>query len=71
VKYQVWMEGFMITGMEGEPARAHLLGEYEADSFKEACIKACGKSSSFNEERLTEWGCKLYDNERDARKTFG
>lgn len=70
-KYDVWMEGYLATGMEGMPCPATFVGTCEADSFKEACIKLCGNDSNFNEDHLSVWGCRLYDNETSARRLFG
>lgn len=70
-KYQVWIEGFLATG---EHARASLIGEVEANSFQEACDALCGKytvhNENYNRENRTVWGCRLFDNEADARKSF-
>lgn len=70
-KYNIWMEGLLITGMEGTPSKAWCVAEVEASSFKEACIKYFKDDSNFNEEHLSVWGCRLYDNEQDARRLFG
>jgi hypothetical protein len=70
MKYEIWMEGFALSG-EGEQGRAHLHGVQEADSFKEACEKAFEGDSLFNKERLSYWGCGLFDSEAAARKNFG
>lgn len=72
MKYEVWMEGYLATGMEGIPQGATLVGEVEADSFKDACDLFYGNDTfHYNPQRLTYWGCKLFDNEQDARKNFG
>jgi hypothetical protein len=42
-----------------------------AESFEEACEKMMKNSEYFDRKSLTFWGCRLYDNERDARKGFG
>jgi hypothetical protein len=71
MKYQVWMEGFVV--MEGH-ATAEYLGEYEADSFLEACKKAADNHpgyGGYNQKTNRIWGCQLFDNEIDARKGFG
>lgn len=77
-KFHIWSEGYSITG---NSSGAIYLGEFEADTFEHACDKwaktltddysrKCyspakyGKPPSF-------WGCRLYDNEADARKAFG
>jgi hypothetical protein len=69
------MEGFLCTGMEGVPAKASLVGKEIANTFKEACVNFYDKHPErkelFNSERLTEWGCKLFDNEVEAKKFLG
>ena len=69
---EVWMEGYQCNGDRGT---ASFLGETEAETFAEACKKlvAEGKITSnlFNEKQLTVWGCRLYDNEAEARAKFG
>ena len=75
--YEIWSEGYLCTGVEGNPAKASLLGKVEAESFKDACIKLCSpkefqaRHGRFDPERLSVWGCRLFDNEKAARKSFG
>ena len=66
--YNIWMEGFAATG---ESAPASFVGTVQANSFKEACQKAFEGNSSYNPERNTYWGCRLFDNEAAARRSFG
>jgi hypothetical protein len=66
--YSVWSEGFAATGESGT-AVCH--GTVAADNFKEACKKIFKKDPYFNENSLSYWGCGLFDNEANARKTFG
>lgn len=71
MKYSVWMEGFQV--MEGI-GHAQYLGDYEADSFLEACQLAADdhpRYGDYNPKYNTIWGCELFDNEEDARKNFG
>ncbi len=75
--YNIWSEGFRTTGEEG---KAHYVGFGYGYSFQEACDNFF---SSFSEEELntkfggynskygTIWGCNLFDNEVDARKSIG
>ena len=70
-KYKVWKEGYLCTGMEGRPSPASFVGECEANSFRDACIKLCGRDINFNRDKLSIWGCRLYSNEQSARSTFG
>jgi len=67
-KYEVWAEGYKITG---DSSGALLHGTAVAASFKEACDKVLKDSSTYNPETLTDWGCRLFDNEADARVSFG
>lgn len=71
-QYEVWIEGYRANE---EHSTAQLLAKVEATNFKEACIKAVKQSTwaepYFNEDNLTVWGCKMFDNEADARRNFG
>lgn len=70
-KYNIWVEGYLVSGMEGRPQGASFVASVEAESFSEACKKFYKNDPLFNEEHLTNWGCQLYDNEAEARKSFG
>lgn len=65
---EVWEEGFVISGESG---KAHLTGRVRATSFQEACDMLYAGKSTYNSEKCTYWGCRLFDNETDARKSFG
>lgn len=77
---QLWVEGFHIQGGE---STARFLGEYEADNLRDAVIQYMEKTrqksiaevgpanSTIDLDRLTDWGCRFFDNEADARKSFG
>lgn len=67
--YDIWAEGYRATGQHGEAMR--MAKDVEARSFKEACIRALGDDRLFDPVKLSYWGCRLYDNETDARKLFG
>ena len=66
--YNIWMEGFRMTGAESQ---ATFVGTYEAESFIVACQKAFEGDPYYNSKQNTYYGCGLYDNESDARKSFG
>lgn len=70
--FDIWSEGYAATGESGP---AYLMGKGSGATFREAVISFMESKpelkSSFNEETLTHWGCKLYDNEKDARAAFG
>ena len=66
--FDIWSEGFAITGGS---SGAHYHGTTSASSFKEACDKYFKGDSLYDSERMTYWGCRLFDNSSDARKSFG
>jgi hypothetical protein len=70
--YEIWNEGYAATG---ERAQAQYLGKYNGNTFTEA-VKAALEDkkwnmSLFDENKLSYWGCRFFDNEKDARKIFG
>ena len=78
-EYEVWTEGFQVTGESGE---ATFHGKVMAESFDEACIKLLGKyldkdpdqPDGYRRNRLgrySTWACGCFDNEAGARKGFG
>lgn len=72
-EYDVWIEGHQATG---DSSTASKLGTFEASSFRVACIAWASTldpdgQELFDQEALTYWGCRLFDNEQDARKAFG
>lgn len=70
--WQIWSEGYAVTGQSGE---AHVHGSVEADTFNDACLTLAKRDSEFAQyfdpQKMTFWGCRLFDNEADARKSFG
>lgn len=66
--FEIWSEGFRATGEIGY-AMKH--GTQEAKTFKEACKLFFKDDPYYNAQGNTYWSCRLYDNEHDARTTFG
>lgn len=70
--FEVWSEGYAISGAR---SGAILHGTAEGRSFPEACLQLARDHRSFahhfDPDRMTYWGCKLFDNEADARRSFG
>ena len=70
--YDIWCEGFRATG---QSSGAMWLGHCWGKNLKDACINFSRQDSEFakyfNEEYMTYWGCKIFDNGSDARKSFG
>lgn len=75
--HEVWTEGYLTSGMEGISARAKLIGTVAAETFAEACDRICSSpewqrdNGHYDSQRGTVWGCRLFNNATDARKSFG
>lgn len=71
-QYDIWSEGFRTNG---EAFSAFFIGTSLGSNFKEACDNFAIKDANFkryySSDDLTYWGCKLFDNEVDARANFG
>lgn len=77
-QFDVWVEGYAATG-QSAPATFH--GKHWAETFDEACIYALGELLDKDDKekdgyrrrdgRLCVWACRCFDNEIDARKSFG
>ncbi len=63
-RYQIWQEGFKIGNIIQE---AEYHGEAEGKDFEQACLKYFKNDPNFNYRNLTFFGCKLFNNENDAR----
>ena len=72
MKVDVWAQGYRTNGDSGS---AHFWGSVEAEDLAGACKILASVDNQFKKnfepERMTWWGCRLFDNETDARKTFG
>jgi len=73
----IWSEGYRATGEEGT---ATILGTGYGKTFNEAVLDWKAKNPEEAEKYLTYnktrdtfsyWACRLFDNEADARKSFG
>ena len=81
-KFEIWIEGYAATG---DRATAHCYGHSNGETFEEACIKLLGREglNVLDEDKdqpdgysrryggLSVWACTCFDNEEDARKSFG
>lgn len=68
--YEIWAEGYQTNGEHGT---ASLLNRVVAANFLDACRKKYHWDSYYSERDGIPyyWGCRLFDNEADARKAFG
>lgn len=71
-EFNIWMEGYQALGNN---ATASYLGTYSGKDFRDACIKWASSNSErgqlYDRIRNTYWGCRLFDNEIDAKAKFG
>ena len=69
---EIWVEGYQATGQQGT---ANCFGWYRANSLLEACEKLAKVNPEFDRlfvrHFMTYWGCKIFDNEEEARKAYG
>lgn len=72
--FKLWSEGYAITGGHGS---ATYEGEVEAENLYEAKLTLLRQRYGPKPlpqhllDNPTVWGCRLFDNEEDARKSFG
>lgn len=72
--FEIWAEGWAATGDNGS---AQLLGIGRGKTFLEACQDLANRKPEFAKQFAihdgipTHWGCRLFDNERLARASFG
>lgn len=72
-EYEIWIEGYSVTGNSSE---ASFIGKSTGKTFEDACKNYRdneGKPLKLDKEysRPSIWACRLFDNEIDARKSFG
>lgn len=70
-QWTIWCEGFAATGQSGTASR---LGTACAETFQEACDKVGAKLEQpglYSSKSRAYWGCRMFDNEADARRSFG
>ena len=73
-KITLWSEGYQATG-EHSDATYH--GTFDAIDLYDAVVQFRDTLTDeysircINLTTLSFWGCKFYDNETDARKSFG
>ena len=77
-QFEVWNEGYAATGGSSPAHRLNKEGEdtlWEGRTFQEACENALltlkWDMSYYNKEKNHYWGCRFFDNEASARKSFG
>jgi hypothetical protein len=71
-EFEIWMEGYQATGESGG---AQLVGKSTGWTFYDAVKNLADRSHKGKFDwyggRWSIWACRLFDNEADARKSFG
>lgn len=67
-EYEVWSEGYAENGSRGT---ACFHGKFKGKNFDETMQKMPHDLFQKNNGKWYVWGCRLFDNEIDARKSFG
>lgn len=71
-EFEIWVEGYVITGQKGT---ATCIGKEKGYNFKNVVEKFMKNNKDiaklFDPVKFTHWGCKIFDNEIEARKSFG
>lgn len=73
-KWNLWMEGYDFVGILASGRNeARFYGTVEAETFVKACDEFFKNENSYRSDsvRPSVWGCRLFDNETDARKSYG
>jgi hypothetical protein len=70
--FEVWTEGYVATGEHGT---AKFWGSWWAEDLRGAADQVFSDDPDlgrhYNRERLQVWACRIFDNEADARKSYG
>lgn len=77
-EWHIWSEGYHDQG-NNSPNHAIYHGKFNGDTLKDAVRSwhemllkyEPTKAQYLNVSEMTYWGCKIFDNEVDARKLFG
>ena len=70
----LWVEGFAVTGQR---ENASMIGTFEAKDLDDAVKQYMEHHKDyvdwdrFGRGRHAIWACEIFDNEKDARKSFG
>lgn len=74
-RFSIWSEGYIASGQQG---RAMFHGLFEADSFLDAVTywrntldPGSRDLVDLKSDPPAFWGCRLFDNEQDARRSYG
>jgi len=73
-KIELWCEGYVATGQSAE---AFMCGVFEAEDLKDAAqqykdsLEDQYAKDCVDVEKMTNWGCRFFDDRWKAQKSFG
>lgn len=67
-EWEIWVEGYKVYPDDMVARRVSIVS---ANTFREACQQYFKSSDGYDSKTNTYCDCKLFDNEADARKSFG
>lgn len=76
-QWEVWLEGYAATGESSTAQKLTSLlhDRWQGETFQDAVRLALGvltwDMKYYDEKKNAFWGCRFFDNETDARKSFG
>ena len=85
MKIEIWMEGYRATGESATATRLGIyeaddfdgaMRQYMDENLHTVTVKKIPKNiKSIRDDSFTKqysiWACRIFDNEADARKSFG
>ena len=79
--WEVWIEGYWCEPeCEGKPRPHRYIGTYRAEDFRNACHIAAMHMADgdlptfyhyYDINHNDWWGCRFFDNEKDAAEAYG
>jgi hypothetical protein len=67
--FDIWSEGFVTNGERGGAQKMREAAPGE--DFKDACKRAFAGDHYYDADHNTYWGCRLFDNQVEAIRSFG
>jgi len=75
IKIELWQEGFSATGQSSDACK---IGEYMAENFDDAMEQYMAENPNTKIDKqgsgsgnYSSWAMRIFDNEKQARKSFG
>lgn len=72
-EFEIWTEGYRISGAVGLAVQQGTAFGKDFNEAIENWLAHLPESdiANYNSRQKTYWGCRIFDNEADARRSFG